>query len=280
MEETFQLLNQCSGKMSWESVLGRVAFANCDPIFDGLEDKWKILPAPPSWLTGHLLRRDCLTAPIPAADYAKHSDELLLLPNLGIVSKGDVGSVILFGTRSINQMRDVALPSDSSTSRALLQWFLKLKNLDPKFHEMGPDLTAMLEKSDGALLIGDRALIAAKDNPDLVKLDLGAEWTKMTGFPMVFGVFAARKDSSFSKLNVARNDMINQYDRFLEDSSWKQAVISRTSSKLGFSESRISEYFNVEVQNKLDDESKEGLDHFLKVVCDMQDDITWLPNQE
>ena len=280
MEEIFQLLNQCSGKMSWESVLGRVAFANCDPIFDGLEKKWKILPAPPSWLTGHLLRRDCLTAPIPAADYAKHSDELLLLPNLGIVSKGDVGSVILFGTRSINQMRDIALPSDSSTSRALLQWFLKLKNLDPKFHEMGPDLTAMLEKSDGALLIGDRALIAAKDNPDLVKLDLGAEWTKITGFPMVFGVFAARKDSPFSKLNVARNDMINQYDRFLEDSSWKQAVISRTSSKLGFSESRISEYFNVEVQNKLDDDSKEGLVHFLKVVCDMQDDITWLPNNE
>ena len=266
--------------MSWESVLGRVAFANCDPIFDGLEKKWKILPAPPSWLTGHLLRRDCLTAPIPAADYAKHSDELLLLPNLGIVSKGDVGSVILFGTRSINQMRDIALPSDSSTSRALLQWFLKLKNLDPKFHEMGPDLTAMLEKSDGALLIGDRALIAAKDNPDLVKLDLGAEWTKITGFPMVFGVFAARKDSSFSKLNVARNDMINQYNRFLEDSSWKQAVISRTSSKLGFSESRISEYFTVEVQNKLDDDSKEGLVHFLKVVCDMQDDITWLPNNE
>ena len=280
MEEIFQLLNQCSGKMSWESVLGRVAFANCDPIFDGLEKKWKILPAPPSWLTGNLLRRDCLTAPIPAADYAKHSDELLLLPNLGIVSKGDVGSVILFGTRSINQMRDIALPSDSSTSRALLQWFLKLKNLDPKFHEMGPDLTAMLEKSDGALLIGDRALIAAKDNPDLVKLDLGAEWTKMTGFPMVFGVFAARKDSSFSKLNVARNDMINQYNRFLEDSSWKQAVISRTSSKLGFSESRISEYFTVEVQNKLDDDSKEGLVHFLKVVCDMQDDITWLPNNE
>jgi hypothetical protein len=34
------------------------------------------------------------------------------------------------------------------------------------------------------------------------------------------------------------------------------------------------------VQNKLDDDSKEGLVHFLKVVCDMQDDITWLPNNE
>ena len=46
VEEIFQLLNQCSVIMSWETVLGRVAFANCDPIFDGLENKWKILPAP------------------------------------------------------------------------------------------------------------------------------------------------------------------------------------------------------------------------------------------
>jgi chorismate dehydratase len=266
--------------MSWETVLGRVAFANCDPIFDGLEDRWKILPAPPAWLTGHLLRRDCLTAPIPAADYAKHSEELLLLPGLGIVSNGDVGSVILFGTRPINQMRDIALPSDSSTSRALLQWVLGLKNLDPRFHETGPDLVAMLEKSDGALLIGDRALIAAKDNPNLVKLDLGAEWTKITGFPMVFGVFAARKDSPVDKLAKARKDMVDQYNQFLEDTSWNQEVISRTSEKLGFSESRIDEYFSIEVQNKLDDKSKEGLEYFLKVVCNMSSDITWLSSQE
>ena len=266
--------------MSWESVLGRVAFANCDPIFDGLQDNWKILPAPPAWLTGHLLRRDCLTAPIPAADYAKHSDKLLLLPELGIVSKGDVGSVLLFGTRPIDQMRDIALPSDSSTSRALLQWVLRRNNLDPKFHETGPNLVSMLEKSDGALLIGDRALIAAKENPELVKLDLGAEWTQITGFPMVFGVFAARKDSTLSKLNRARNDMVSQYNQFLHDESWRDGVISRTSSKLGFSESRISEYFMVEVQNKLDDESKEGLEHFLKEVCGMNEEIEWLQSHE
>jgi chorismate dehydratase len=134
----------------------------------------------------------------------------------------------------------------------------------------------MLEKSDGALLIGDRALIAAKENPELVKLDLGAEWTQITGFPMVFGVFAARKDSNLSKLNRARNDMVNQYNQFLHDESWRDEVISRTSSKLGFSISRISEYFLVEVQNKLDDESKEGLEHFLKEVCGMNKEIEWL----
>ena len=278
--EGFLSHNQCRDSMSWENVLGRVAFANCDPIFDGLEDEWNILPAPPSWLTGHLLRKDCITAPIPAADYAKHSDKLLLIPKLGIVSQGDVGSVILFGTRPIEQMRDVALPSDSSTPRALLKWILKSMKLDPKFIDKGPDLNAMLNDSDGALLIGDRALIAARDYPDLVKLDLGAEWTNKTGFPMVFGVFAARKDSPISVMNKASKDMLRQYNMFLNDESWRNQVVNRTSVKLGFSEQRISEYFSVEVQNKLDNFSKQGLEYFLKEVCEMQDEITWLPNYE
>ncbi len=153
-------------------------------------------------------------------------------------------------------------------------------NLDPKFNDKGPDLTAMLDESDGALLIGDRALIAARDNPDLVKLDLGAEWTRKTGFPMVFGVFAARKDSPIQILNKASNDMVRQYDIFLDDNSWRDQVIRRTSLKLGFSEKRISEYFSVEVQNRLDDFSKQGLEFFLKEVCNMKGEITWLPSQE
>ena len=108
--------------MSWTNVIGRVAFTNCDPLFHDLDSRWLILSAPPAWLTGHVLRKDCLTAPIPAADYAKHQDELMLLPNLGIVAMGAVGSVILFGSRDLNDMRDIALPSDSSTSKVLLQW--------------------------------------------------------------------------------------------------------------------------------------------------------------
>ncbi len=130
--------------MSWKSVIGRVAFTNCDPLFHGLDKRWSVLPAPPAWLTGHLMRRDCLTAPIPTADYAKFSDELYLIPELGIVSNGAVGSVILFGSRKIENMRDIALPSDSSTSKLLLRWLLKTRELDPKLIETGPDLDSML----------------------------------------------------------------------------------------------------------------------------------------
>ena len=108
-------LNEQKKFSSWKSTIGRVAFMNCDPLFLHLED-WNVLPPPPSWLTGHLLRRDCIIAPIPAADYAKNSDDLILLPNLGICSKGEVGSVLLFGSKPLNEMESIALPSDSSSS--------------------------------------------------------------------------------------------------------------------------------------------------------------------
>ena len=110
---------------SWKSTIGRVAFMNCDPLFLQLSKDWNVLPAPPSWLTGHLLRKDCIIAPIPAADYAKNSEDLVLLPNLGICSKGEVGSVLLFGSKPIEEMEHIALPSDSSSSVALMKFILK-----------------------------------------------------------------------------------------------------------------------------------------------------------
>ena len=139
-----------------------------------------------------------------------------MIPDLGIVSRGEVGSVILFGSRPIESMRDIALPSDSSTSKKLLSWILKHREIDPKTIEMGPDISTMLERCDGALLIGDRALSAAVRNPESVQLDLGAEWTRITGMPMVFGVFAARKDSPVDIVRRARDDMLKQYSMFMD----------------------------------------------------------------
>jgi|TARA_B100001013_G_scaffold310474_1_gene215283 chorismate dehydratase len=262
--------------MSWDEVLGRVSFTNCDPIFHGLEDKWKILPAPPSWLTGHVLRQDCLTAPIPTADYAEHCEELDLIPDLGIVSAGNVGSVLLFGSRPIESMRDIALPSDSSTSKVLLRWVLQGRGLDCKFVELGPDIDAMLSNCDGALLIGDRALTAARSYPELVRLDLGYEWTTQTGLPMVFGVFATRKDSPVECIRKAHSDMLQQYKLFHSDVDWKLQVVKMSANKLGFSESRISRYFENEVGNYLDADAIMGLELFLTDVCGMEKTPTWI----
>jgi chorismate dehydratase len=198
-----------------------------------------------------------------------------LIPDLGIVSKGSVGSVMLFGSRPIESMRDIALPSDSSTSQSLLKWLLQGINLDPKMVEMGPDIETMLSDCDGALLIGDRALSAASRNPDLVKLDLGAEWTNLTGLPMVFGVFAARRDSPIELVREAHDDMVEQYYLFERDSKVRAAVIGAASESLGFTRDRMESYFERGVSNVLDNNSISGLLHFLREVCGMEEEPTW-----
>ncbi len=261
--------------MSWKRTLGRVSFINCEPIFHSIGQNWNILAAPPSWLTGHLLRRDCITAPIPAADYAINCNELSLLRDIGIVGRESVGSVILFGNRSLESMRDIALPSDSSTSNMLMKWILGQRGLDPKLVPMGPDIETMLGECDGALIIGDRALSAALRSPELVRMDLSREWTNITGLPMVFGVFAARNDSSPSIVDEARESMIRSYNGFLIDDDTRGDVVSIASQKIGLPLDRIGKYFESEVSNILDKSSIEGLRIFLDEVCRMGSQPRW-----
>ena len=256
----------------WESTLGRVSFINCDPLYHGLSEKWNTIVAPPSWLTGHLLRQDCLLAPIPAADYAAHFDELALIPDIGISSRGEVGSVLLFGNRPIEKMRDIAFPSDSSTSVKLMKHILELRNLNPRPISMGPDLETMLDRCDGALLIGDRALKSATEYPSKVVMDLGAEWFNQTNHPMVFGVFAARRDTDLKNLKKAHQALINQLELFETQPIHRKESIAESSRQSGQTVQRLQSYYG-EVINRMWPEDYEGLAHFLKFVCGIDADL-------
>ena len=250
----------------WHRILGRVAFVNCDPLFHGLPKPWEVLSAPPSWLTGHILRKDCLVAPIPAADFAKHSETLQLLPDICIASTGTVGSVLLFGDCDPSQMRDVALPTDSATSRALCMWILKQMGLNPRPVDMGPDLGQMLDRCDGALLIGDRALDEASRHPELIRMDLGNTWLELTGYPMVFAVFAAHRDAPENELKEAHQLLQAQLESYENSDEIRKNIIDTTSKRSGFTNERITQYFQ-EVKLRLDSEGEAGLRHFLEEVC-------------
>ena len=250
----------------WHRILGRVSFVNCDPLYHNLPEPWEVLPAPPSWLTGHVLRKDCLIAPIPTADFAAHSDELQLLPDICIASHGAVGSVLLFGNRDPSQMRDIALPTDSSTSRKLCMWLLNEMGIQPRPVDMGPDLRLMLDRCDGALLIGDRALDEAARHPELIRMDLGQAWSDLTGHPMVFAVYAARRDAPADILNEAHQLMKAQLESFENIPDVRKSVIRSTSIRSGFNEARIEQYFD-EVVNRLNPDGMDGLAYFLENVC-------------
>ena len=253
----------------WHRILGRVAFVNCDPLYHNLPSDWDVLPAPPSWLTGHVLRKDCLIAPIPTADFAQYSEQLQLMPDICIASHGAVGSVLLFGNRDPAQMRDIALPTDSATSRKLCMWILREMGLTPRPVDMGPDLSQMLDRCDGALLIGDRALDEAARHPELIRMDLGQSWLEITGHPMVFAVYAARRDAPPQDLKRAHQMLVSQLESFENSPVYRDEVIQSTAIRSGFSPSRINRYFN-EVVNRLDDRGMDGLNHFLEQVCELK----------
>jgi len=93
--------------------------------------------------------------------------------------------------------RRVALGSTSRTSVLLARmWLAEVHGVRPDYFVCPPDLTTMLLEADAAVLIGDTALRATYDAPrrGLDVYDLGAAWRDWTGLPMVFAVWAARRD--------------------------------------------------------------------------------------
>jgi chorismate dehydratase len=75
-------------------------------------------------------------------------------------------------------------------------WLAEVHGVRPDYFTCPPDLTAMLLEADAAVLIGDAALRATYDAPrrGLVVQDLGAAWRDWSGLPMVFAVWAARRE--------------------------------------------------------------------------------------
>ena len=251
--------------------MGRVAFINCDPLYHRLSDEWSVLSAPPSWLTGHVLRRDCILAPIPAADYAKHADELVLLPDIGIGSQGEVGSVLLFGAVPLETMNTIALPSDSATSVALLKHLISKQGRPMDYISTGPDYESMMAMADGALLIGDRALEAAREFPEMVQMDLGTAWMQEEGLPMIFGVFVARRDTPKPLLQAAHASLLDNLIRFENEPKKRVDVIHWSMEKSGLSFERLDQYYG-EVFNRLNQHHLDGLFCFLKQACNMPTD--------
>ena len=256
---------------TWTKTLGRVAFINCDPLYHELDSTWNILAAPPSWLTGHVLRRDCILAPIPAADYARHADELVLLPQIGIGSQGEVGSVLLFGAVPLEEMNTIALPTDSATSVALLKHLVKVRGLPMKYVSTGPDYDSMMTMADGALLIGDRALEAARSYPDMVQMDLGTAWMEQEGLPMIFGVFVARRDTPSDLIRHAHNVLLDNLQEFENSKQKRRNVIKWSMERSGQSFERLDQYYG-EVFNRLNQHHLDGLYRFLKGACNMNQD--------
>ncbi len=184
--------------------VGHIQFLNCLPIYWGLMRSGALLDFElhkdtPDRLSAALVAGDLDIGPITLVEYLKHADQLLLLPDLAVGSDGPVLSVNLVSTRPLAELdkRPVALGSTSRTGVLLAQMLLSERyGVEPTYFRCPPDLSLMLREADAAALIGDPALRALYEAPalGLQVIDLADAWREWTGLPMVFAVWAVRKD--------------------------------------------------------------------------------------
>ncbi|MFG2099603.1 menaquinone biosynthetic enzyme MqnA/MqnD family protein [Micromonospora echinaurantiaca] len=184
--------------------VGHIQFLNCLPIYWGLMRSGALIDVDlhkdsPDRLSAALVAGDLDIGPISQVEYLRHADELLLLPDLAVGSDGPVLSVNVVATRPLAELDGarVALGSTSRTGVLLAQLLLAERyGVRPEYFRCPPDLTQMLLEADAAVLIGDVALRALYEAPKqgLEVTDLGQAWREWTGLPMVFAVWAVRRD--------------------------------------------------------------------------------------
>jgi chorismate dehydratase len=190
---------------------------------------------------------------IPVVEYQRIPD-LKVVPGLSLAAKKEVRSVLLLSKLPITQVRTVALDNSSKTSVCLLQILFRDRfHLQPVMTSVPPNLEAMLQTHDAALVIGDVALKAR--NCGLFRYDLAEEWRALTGKPFVFAFWGVRKSSRV-------RDPFPFLDSFDQGRGHLQEIVSQHSVKLQLPEESLLSYLRDSMNYGLDDENLEGLKLF------------------
>jgi chorismate dehydratase len=214
------------------------------------------------------------------------SNDLRIVPGCAIASKGAIRSLLLIvrAKTGIEGIRSIAADTSSRATQAYVQIMARrFWKIPATFTQHAPDLDAMLAACDAALLIGDPALLALEDRAarqqrtgeELLYLDLGAEWHKLTGLPWISAVWGVREEAIRSTA---------QRDELVRDSLIQDLIGSRDAGlahiddladewamHIALPRATIHTYLGRNIHYILDDECLEGLRRFyeLAAACDV-----------
>ena len=247
--------------------VGAVSFLNTKPlIYPLLEDPQfpgseaiELSLAVPSRLAIELKDGDLDVGLIPIIEYFRTDSEYRIIQDISICSRGPVLSIQLFSRVPIPDIHSVALDTSSRSSRALAQIVLAEKyNLQPEFHSCSPTIDPQETDTDAVLLIGDAAL-RRLDATDYT-LDLGAEWTILTGLPFVYACWVAREDV---ELGQVPQILLNAKECGINSI---QEIARIESQRLGFPESLCRDYLTKHIFYELGDSEIAGLMRFYELA--------------
>ncbi|MCS7314020.1 MAG: menaquinone biosynthesis protein [Bryobacterales bacterium] len=193
---------------------------------------------------------------VPSAELERL--DLEVLPGAGIACRGAIRSILLLSKTEPDRVRTLAVDRSSRTSVVLARVVLAERyGARPRLTPMPPDLDAMLAEADAALIIGDAALRLDPERLPYRALDLGKEWVELTGLPMVFAVWAARREVFSPGLAEPFLDSCRFGRDHLED------IVRLEAGGRGIPESLAREYLGERVVHELGDLEYRGLEEFL-----------------
>jgi chorismate dehydratase len=182
--------------------IGAVGYLNARPLTWALDrhpERWQMRYDVPSVCARLLHTGEVELGLIPSIEYLQ-ADDYRLVPGIGIGSRGPVASVALYTRLPMDRIQTIALDTSSRTSVTLLRVLCRHRfGITPEFVDHGPDLAAMVAAYDAGLLIGDPAFDADHTALALRKIDLGEEWTAMTGLPFIYAAWTGRPGALTSR---------------------------------------------------------------------------------
>jgi chorismate dehydratase len=199
---------------------------------------------------------------VPAVELNRQ--KLEIIRGAGIACHGPVRSILLISKVPFGQIQKLATDSTSRTSVMLSRVIRARKyGVEPEVQSLKPHLSAMLENNDAALIIGDAALVLDPSELPFHVLDLGAEWVKMTGLPMVFAVWAARGGFPTQDPAPFLDSMRYGLDH-IDD------IARSEHAKIGVSEELARTYLENNIVFELGEREYAGLDLYLRYAAELE----------
>jgi chorismate dehydratase len=246
--------------------LGAVTYLNARPLVYGLErsERFSIRYDIPSECSRLLHERETDVGLIPSIEYLRGIGAYALVPGPAVISRGPVASVAIYTRKDPRDIRTIAMDTSSRTSVALATVMLRRRfGLTAEAVPMAPDLDMMLVHADAALLIGDIALLVDYEFAGARKIDLGAEWTAMTGLPFVYACWTGWPEAltrgDVALLQRARDEGVAQSDAvaaaYYPEDTARQAIARG--------------YLRDNIQYFLGEEEIEGLKTFFRYTSEL-----------
>jgi chorismate dehydratase len=237
--------------------IGSVPYLNARPLVAPLASRGdvELTLLPPRPLSGALAEGRVEVALIPAFEFLRRP-QYRAVPGIAIASRGPVRSVLLFHRVPVERIRRVALDCSSLSSVALVRVLLHDRfGLEPAWVDAPPDLSALDEGADAALLIGDPALRAAATTA-LPRLDLGEEWDRETGLPFVYALFALRPEANGDQITRLLLDAKQAGAKRIDE------IAADASATLGIAAAELRSYLREAIRFELGADEIAGLEAF------------------